>query len=134
MPAAIPQTQELKDRIAQHIADGHYMADFCGTDGIPDRSTVWRWMDADDAFATQCARARAESAELYEAKMAGLLDDTLTGAVPADASRAAQNALTWLAKVRGPERYGEKLSVQANVTGDLAAMLSDRKGNDRAAG
>lgn len=56
-------TQETADRICELLADGISLREVCRMDDMPGRSTVWRWIDADEAFRAQYARAKAEGLE-----------------------------------------------------------------------
>jgi len=101
----------LKARIVEHIRLGHYLAEICGKDGLPSRTTVLDWQDGDEVFRAQCARAREQSGEIHEQAIADISSDVLRKKVEPDAARVAINALTWLAKVRAPRQYGDKLDV-----------------------
>lgn len=107
----------IAERIVEKIAAGEFLEDFCGKDGIPHRSTVWRWQETDPEFATQCARARERSGAEYERRVAAAAHDVVMGNIEPDAARVAINALTWLCKVRAPKVYGDKVDVTASEGG-----------------
>jgi len=104
--------QDIADRIVELISAGKFLTDFCGKDDIPDKSTVWRWQDANAEFAAQCARARERSAAENERAVAELGNAVARGELEADAARVKLNCLTWLAKVRAPKVYGDKIDIR----------------------
>ena len=75
----------------------------------------------------QCALAREVSAELNERRIAQLSESAASGETAPDAARVAINGLTWLAKVRAPKVYGDKLELAGKVSIDLAETLAERK-------
>jgi len=118
MPAAIANRDEIAQAIIARIAGGEFVQDICAEEGMPNRSTFWEWLRADAALAAQCARARAEAAAVNEREVLLLAQRVLsTGedAIAPEAARVAINAHTWLAKVRNPQVYGDKVSVDATV-------------------
>ena len=108
-------TPEIKAAIVEAIATGRYLTDVCAEPGMPSRRTVLNWQDSDAEFCAQCARAREVSGEVQERAIAQLSRDVLSGAVPADAARVALNAMTWIAKVRAPKVYGDKVEHAGTV-------------------
>jgi hypothetical protein len=126
-------TPEVQARVVEHIRAGDLLEAFCGKDGIPHRSTVWRHQLENAEFATQCARARELSADVVEARVATVVEGVLSGDIAHDAGRVGINGLTWLAKVRAPKVYGDKVEIDAKVSiGDavierLARARSDKE-------
>ncbi|MDY5201926.1 MAG: hypothetical protein SPH18_08035 [Sutterella parvirubra] len=59
-------TQALADRICALIADGVSEREICAMPGMPTRSTLWEWKETIPEFSSQSARARVDSAEVYE--------------------------------------------------------------------
>lgn len=120
-------TPEAKTRVVENIAQGLYLADFCGKDGIPTARTIQTHLLSDTEFFAQCARAREVSAELNERRIAQIVESTLADEIKPDAARVAINGLTWLAKVRAPRVYGEKVEVSGPGGGPLV-ILKDMTG------
>jgi hypothetical protein len=70
MPRLSEMTQEICDLICDGIADGQSLRSICAAEAMPNKSTVFRWLAADEAFRDQYARAR-------EAQADALFDDIL---------------------------------------------------------
>ncbi|MBO9099454.1 MULTISPECIES: terminase small subunit-like protein [unclassified Rhizobium] len=64
-------TIELTDVICERIANGESLKGICEDDAMPGKTTVFRWLAADEQFRDKYARAR-------EAQADALFDDILT--------------------------------------------------------
>ena len=62
----VTYSEELADEICARIAEGESMRGICADNHMPNWRTVWRWLDANDDFASRCARARTMQAEALE--------------------------------------------------------------------
>lgn len=114
-------TQEIADEICDRLIDGESMRTICNDPDMPHRSTVLRWMDADDAFAARCARARELQADaIFED-----LQDIADNGNPEDVQRAKLRVSTmqWRASKLAPKKYGEKLDLA--VGGGLRIEIVD---------
>lgn len=58
-------TPELGEKICKLIAEGKSERQICQMAGMPDRKTLWAWKDEHPEFLRQSARARIDSAELF---------------------------------------------------------------------
>lgn len=59
-------TDELATVICERIASGETLSHICMEEDMPDRVTVWRWLNAHASFSQQYGRAREAQAD-YEA-------------------------------------------------------------------
>lgn len=112
MPAKIANRDEILATVIERIARGEFLTEICKDAGMPSRQTIWEWIDADEALATRCARARAWAAVEDERAVAELARQVVAGEIEPDAARTAANMHTWLAKVRNPKVYGDRLDVE----------------------
>jgi uncharacterized protein (DUF885 family) len=112
MPAKIANRDEIMAIVIERIAAGEFTQDILAEDGMPDAATFRRWKAADEELARQCARARADAAEQNERSVAELARQVVEGTIEPDAARTAANMHTWLAKVRNPKVYGDRLDVE----------------------
>lgn len=121
-----PYPPEVAQAIVERLEAGEFLNDICAEQGMPDPSTFRRWKRADEELARQCARARVEAAVVDEQKVAELAAKVIAGEIEPEAARVAINAHTWLAKVRAPRVYGDKLEVEAThrVVPSLELTLS----------
>lgn len=115
---------EIAQVIVERLAAGEYLRDICSEEGMPDRRTVQRWMLADEAFAAQCARAREMAAELDEEEVERLARAVEAAELAPEAARVAINARTWLAKVRNPKRYGDRVELEHKGRIEVVPVLN----------
>ena len=100
---------ELFDVICERIADGESLRAICSGDDMPNKSSVFRWIDRDDKARDQYTRAR-------EAQADTLFDDCLDisdNGNEDDPQRARLRIDTrkWMAGKLRPKKYGERQQV-----------------------
>lgn len=102
-------TDEIAESICERMMDGESLRAICRDDDMPDRSTVLRWLDADEVFAARYARAREAQADALFEDMQEVAD---SGNVE-DTQRAKLRVATmqWRAAKLAPKRYGDKVAV-----------------------
>ena len=107
-------TPELAELICERLIEGESMRQICSDESMPNRSTILRWMEADEAFATRCARARVLQSDLMD----DLVYDTANASTPETAAsdRVKISAYQWRAAKLEPKKYGDK--VETTHVGD----------------
>lgn len=127
--------QDTADKVLAAMVEGHTLTDACDMNAI-NRSTVYRWIEANEAFATSYARAREHLAEhcftqaleipkqLYAKVQAGMpLDGPTVGA-----ARLLVDTLRWYSEKLNPRLYGQQkqtLEVSGNIA--VATVLIDSR-------
>lgn len=101
-------SEDIRDIILERLTR-ESLRRICKDDGMPDRCTVERWMQADDAFAAKCARAREIHADHIADGMADIEDDVLAGAVDPAAARVVLSSQQWRLSKLASKKYGDKL-------------------------
>lgn len=98
------------DAICDRLINGESLRAICEDAEMPDRSTVLRWMNADDDFAAKCAHARLLQADLMD----DMILETAQACTPetAIADRVKISAYQWRASKLAPKRYGEKTTTE----------------------
>lgn len=129
---------ELALEICEKVAKGKILTEVCKGDGMPNRTTFWRWvmLYKDVAVAYQAARElSAQSLEDEALKMAReLKEQTGFTTVRVRAYDIAMQQLRWSATRRDPSKYGQKaketitVPIQINTTLDLGGNMSDGQG------
>lgn len=114
-------TEEMAERICDGLMEGKSLVKICEEKGMPNRRTVLRWMEANDAFATRCARAREMQADLMDDKIADLIESVTPESAPAD--RVKLSALQWRASKLAPKKYGDKVAVTDPEGGPLQVVI-----------
>lgn len=120
-------TQEIADAICERIADGESLRSICQGYGMPNRITVFRWLNDPEreSFRNQYARAREEQAEFYAESIVDISDEVEVEAtyqgeeVKLDLSSAAiarnrlrVDARKWYASKLAPKKFGDFKAVE----------------------
>lgn len=118
-------TEEKADYIAGKISEGITLADICREDSMPHRTTVYYWMEKNEAFSLRIARARVAGFDAIADECLAIADDTThdtikteKGAIPDTewiqrSKLRVETRLKLLAKW-DPKRYGDKLDVTSD--------------------
>lgn len=127
---------EYCDAICERLADGESLRAICSDDEMPNRATVFRWLNKYKEFSDQYARAREEQAEALADDLVDIADEQCTMVradkhgtkadddegnteVVFDATAVARNRLRidarkWVAAKLKPKKYGDR--VDSTVT------------------
>lgn len=100
--------KEVQDLICEQIADGKSLRSICSEDGMPNKSTVFRALESDEAFRDQYARAREAQADTMFDEIMSIADDDTEDV---NRSRLKVDARRWAAGKLRPKVYGEKLDL-----------------------
>ena len=98
---------ELADEICDRITEGESIYQLCRSDHMPHYTTVWRWLDTHDDFASKCARARELQAEFMDHKIMEVAENC--GKDDAYAAKVKIAAYQWRAMKLAPKKYGDRL-------------------------
>lgn len=99
-------TDDLATEICERIIEGESLRRICSEERMPNRNTVFRWLDECEDFAAKYARARELQADHMD-------DLILEAAEKADEDNAAAqrvkiDAYKWRASKLKPKKYGDK--------------------------
>jgi len=120
---SIELTQEVADRICEHLEEGGGLRAFCAKEGNPTKTTVLKWLKRSPAFAAQYAEARARGMDVLAEEIIAIADDqsgdTIVGerGLTVDAENIARarlrvDARKWLMSKLAPKKYGDKVEVE----------------------
>lgn len=136
-------TEEMADKICERIADGESLKAICEDEGMPHKSTVFKWLSENDAFSDKYARAREAQADALFDDILSIADDGSNDWMlknfgeetrwveNGEAIRRSQlriDARKWMAGKLRPKKYSEKLQVEGSMTheaGDSIKALMD---------
>jgi len=97
------------DAICARLAEGESLRKICESDGMPNMTTVFRWLaaEANDEFRKQYTRAR-------ETGMEAMAEDILRIADSADGdnynpAKLQVDTRKWLMSKMAPKKYGDKI-------------------------
>lgn len=120
-------TQDIADAICERIADGESLRRICSGDGMPNKSTVFRWLMEREEFATKYARAREFQADGMADELTDIADTPLLG-VKKKTNEKGEVETTegdmiehrklqistrqWIAEKLKPKKYGQFKAVE----------------------
>lgn len=112
--------QDIADKICEIISTSHKgLVTICKQEGMPARTTVRQWIDANEKFAAQYARAKEDQADFLAEEIIDIADDTKddtladgkTNHENINRSRLRVDARKWVASKLKPKSWGDKLDV-----------------------
>lgn len=74
---------------------------------MPARQTVIRWQHKHPEFATECARARLNTADLMDEKVMEVVEKVESGELEPDAAKVMLSGIMWRASKLDPSRYAD---------------------------
>lgn len=116
-------TAEIADIICERIADGESLRTICDDDAMPGKSTVFRWLAANEPFRDQYTRAREAQADALFDDVLDIADDArndwmvrrgeedagwVANGEHIQRSKLRIDARKWMAGKLRPKVYGEK--------------------------
>lgn len=115
-------TQDMADTICMRLMEGESMRTICKDDDMPCQTTVYKWLNDNEAFAKQYARARDVQADTLADEILQISDDGANDTYLDDEgnprtdhdvvarSRLRVDSRKWLAGKLAPKRYGDRVT------------------------
>lgn len=147
-------TQELADKICEHLADGKSMRTVCKQIDMPAMSTVFKWLRENQAFSEQYAKAKEESSDAMAEDLLDIADTPVMGEIktikPDGTVEIKQDEMLghrrlqvdtrkWLMAKMKPKKYGDKIDHTTNgkdlptpILGGLTKSVSTDDSNEEA--
>lgn len=127
MPRGRPSkfSQALADEICDRLSKGESLRAICSGDEqtadgfMPHRATVMRWLESNEAFREQYARAREAQADHYVDEMLEIADSPNATVNPKTGEpevrdpqrdRLRVDTRKWIASRLAPKKYGDKIT------------------------
>ena len=104
-------TPEIAARICSEISGGSGVRAICASEGMPDASTVFRWISAHPEFREQYIRARDSRADARFEQVDSVVEDMRTGVIDHNQARIQIDAIKWQAAHEAPKRYGDRVGI-----------------------
>lgn len=101
--------ESLADAICERLADGESLRSICSDDEFPAKSTVFKWLATNSAFADQYARARETQADSLADDIVDIADNAK---FDANDKRVRIDARKWLAGKLRPKVYGDSQTLK----------------------
>jgi transposase-like protein len=123
-------SQEMADLICAGMIEGKSIRKICEEDGTPDQSTVFRWLNAQEDFQKQYARAKEEQTTAMAEEILDIADqyDTAKETLQPDLIQRAKlriDTRKWLMSKMAPKKYGDK--IQQEHSGGIKVEKITRK-------
>ncbi len=110
-------TQDAADTICERLALGESLRAICSEDGMPRMPAVMRWLDKNEGFRNQYARAREIQAEYFFDEAIEIADETdADEAVKVSRAKLRVDTRKWAASKLAPKKYGDK--TETTLKGD----------------
>jgi hypothetical protein len=148
-------TAKVADTICERIADGESLRSICRDESMPDKATVFRWLDSKPEFRDQYARAREEQADTLADEIVTIADEECTMVRAAkhptaakddeaelevvfDSTAVARNKLRvdarkWVAAKLKPKVYGNAVTVKGDPNNPLQVRRAQDFSDDELA-
>lgn len=115
-------TQETADTICTLLGEGKSLRTICDADEMPSQSSVFRWLQANEPFREQYARARDTQAETVFDRMRDVAADEV---IDVNRARLMIETDKWYLGKLKPKAYGDK--VEQVHTGGIEVKLIERR-------
>jgi hypothetical protein len=117
-------SQELFDKICDRIANGETLLRICQDDDMPNRATVWRWMQENEELRNISARAREDGSFALADECLKIADDEKLD--PKD-KRVRIDTRVRLMGFFNRKQFGDKLEVDGKVAFNVTMSDDDSK-------
>lgn len=124
-------TQKVADAICEQLADGRSLRSICLDDGMPVKSTVFKWLIAHPSFKDQYAHAREAQADTLADEIQDIADEKCKDMVAVQRNKMRLDARKWLASKMKPKVYGDKVEPEggnADMAKAVAALIEKLPG------
>lgn len=101
-------TKNMADKICEKIANGRSLRSICAEDGMPPMKTIYRWLEANEEFRHQYARARDKQADYFAEEIIEIADRAEAESAAVSKAKLQIDARKWAASKIAPKKYGDK--------------------------
>lgn len=101
-------SQDLAENICEQIANGKSLRAICAGDDMPSATTVFKWLNENQDFSEQYARARDRQADYYAEEIIEISDSAEADSAAVAKARLQVDARKWAASKLAPKKYGDK--------------------------
>lgn len=99
---------EVADDICALLASGESLVKVCKRPGMPDKSTVFRWMAAHEDFRDKYAKATEARADSIFEEIFDIADTVAEEAAAVGKARLRIDTRKWALARMNPKKYGDK--------------------------
>jgi hypothetical protein len=114
---------EIGVEICDMIAGGSNLTRISQIQGMPVFATMAKWMRENPTFNEDYTRAREARADSRQDRIDEIGAKLERGEIDANTARVLVDIEKWQAGKEKPKSYGEKIDVNATVTGDIRIVI-----------
>lgn len=131
-------SEEVALAVCERIADGESLRSVCRDDAMPAKSTIFKWLSQQQAFADQYARAMEARADAMfedileiaddksqDVKIVGEDEREVCNTEFVQRARLRVDARKWMLGKMSPKKYGEKLDLSHG--GDVGLTVNIKR-------
>ncbi|BET97653.1 terminase small subunit-like protein [Xenorhabdus taiwanensis] len=101
--------------ICVKLAEGESLRKVCERPGMPNKSTVFRWLAENQEFRDQYAKAAEQRADALFEEMLEIADDVMPDAAEVAKAKLRIDTRKWSLARMSPKKYGDKITQE--ITG-----------------
>src|SRR5215831_3625410 len=141
-------SEAAANEICQRMTTGQGLLRICADDHMPDRATVYRWLEANDGFRDRYVRAREALMDFYAEQILVIAFDesgdivvdqapdgrlkTVANHAKVQRDRLKVDSLKWIASRLFPKRYGDKMELLGQDGGSSSTLSIKWLDSDKA--
>jgi hypothetical protein len=130
-------SEAVASEICQRMITGQGLLRICADDHMPDRATVYRWLEANDGFRDRYVRAREGLMDFYAEQILTISFDetgdilidqdgdrskTVANHAKVQRDRLKVDSLKWTCSRLFPKRYGDKMELLGQDNGSSSTL------------
>ncbi|AXF75424.1 ubiquitin carboxyl-hydrolase [Erwinia tracheiphila] len=115
---------EVADDICALLASGESLVKVCKRPGMPDKSTVFRWLAIHDDFCDKYAKATEARADAIFEDMFDIADDATEEPAAVAKARLRIDTRKWALARMNPKKYGDKVSQEIDHKSSDGSMAT----------
>jgi hypothetical protein len=113
---------EVADDICGLLAEGESLRRICQRPGMPNKSTVFRWLHEHQDFCDQYAHAREVQAETLIEETLEIADDCIADQAEVAKAKLRVDTRKWFITKVAPKKYGELVKQEIDHTSSDGSM------------
>ena len=141
-------SEAVANEICQRMTTGQGLLRICADDHMPDRATVYRWLEANEGFRDRYVRAREALMDFYAEQILVIAFDesgdivvdqapdgrskTVANHAKVQRDRLKVDSLKWIASRLFPKRYGDKMELLGQDGGSSSTLSIKWLDSDKA--
>lgn len=106
-------TKDITDNICQRIVDGESLRQICKDVSLPNRDTIYSWLQSNKAFSDQYTQARMMQADQFFDEMDEIIRQPMQSMIQIQQARLQIDTMKWRLSKMLPRIYGDKVELNS---------------------